>query len=263
MKTGLENWAELHNTTADEIKILLLSEGHNPEQFLGDSLITAEPVPNGRNEALIMLLNRGRAGEIKVSKETIKNILDTDIAFDAIRSDTLPDTIQALAKISENTADNTTQSTAAMVETTENTADNITQSSAETGENTNESTAADEAQTDTKKPEEKEAKTEKKNEPVRRKTKYSMNKATADAMLALKFDAEIPSIRSIRAFLLSLPEYKAQDVAVMSDDEIQTQFTKNYVCANTEDGTLILSKSNCGALKEVLSRSDNYFVPQS
>lgn len=259
MKTGLENWAELHNTTADEIKILLLSEGHNPEQFLGNSLTTAEPVLNGRNEALIMLLNRGRAGEIKVSKDIIKNVLDKDVVAD-IRSDMLPDIIQSSANIIENTADNATQPTA---ETTENTVDDTIQPSAETGENTNENTAADEMQADTKKPEEKEAKTKKKNETVRRKTKYSMNKATADAMLALKFDAEIPSIRSIRAFLLSLPEYKAQDIAVMSDDEIQAQFTKNYVCANIDDGMLILSKSNCGALKEVLSRSDNYFVPQS
>lgn len=259
MKTGLDVLAERHNSTADEIKILFLAEGHDPESYLGSSVTTDSPVPSGRDVAIMQLLNRGRAGEIKVSKDIIKNVLGKDVVAD-IRSDMLPDIIQSSANIIENVADNATQPT---TETTENTADNTIQPSAETGENTNENTAADEMQADTKKPEEKEAKTEKKNEPVRRKTKYSMNKATADTMLALKFDAEIPSIRSIRAFLLSLPEYKAQDVAVMSDDEIQTQFTKNYVCANTEDGTLILSKSNCGALKEVLSRSDNYFVPQS
>lgn len=244
MKTGLQTLAELHDSTADEIKILLLSEGHNLESFVGSSLTTEMPVPSGRDAALITLLSRGRAGEINVSKEIIKSVLGKDITSDTIRSDMLPGIIQPSGEITENENDNTT-------------ADN-TQSSTETTENV----AADEAPTDTKKPnEEKEAKTEKKNEPVRKKTKYSMNKAIADTML--KFDAEIPSIRAIRTFLLSLPEYKAQDIAVMSDDEIQAKFTKNYVCIPTENGTLVLSKSNCGALKEVLSRSDNYFVPQS
>lgn len=223
MKTGFEVWTEAHGTTPDEIRILLLAQDHDPEQFLNGSITTEEPVPSGRDEALVMLLARGRAGEIAISADTLVSVLGETAVSDGITSDKLPELLNIPVR-----ADNP-------VETSENTY----------------------ASSDVKES----PKIEKKVELVRKKTKYSMTKSLADEIF--KSDANMPAIQSIRAarmFLLSLSEYKAQDVAIMSDEEIQAEIVKNYVCVSVETGVLILPKSNYMKIKEILSGNDNYFV---
>lgn len=232
MKTGLEVWAEKHNTTAEEIKILLTAEGNDPAQFLNGAYATEEAIPTGRDVALSMMLDRGRSGQVTIDAKIIKNIINVDVGSDTVRSDALP----GMLGIS------VTETAAEITESAE-VPDEITE------------TVSEQKVSEDPKPDIKESSPAEK----RKKTKYSMNKTIAEEIF--KPEADIPSIRSVRMFLLSLPEYKAQDVAVMSDEEIQAVFNKNYICISTETGTLIMPKANCQLVKEILSRNDNYFVP--
>lgn len=224
MKTGLEVWAELHNTTADEIKILLTAEGHDPTQFLNGSAATEEAIPSGKDEALAMLLARGRNGEIRVAASIIEDITGMKLEIDTVGSDTLPE----MFGISS-------------------------------AEKSIESTKQEEVPEQVEPEKKPDVRLEAEKKPARKKTKYSVNKAMAEEIL--KFKADALAVRTIRMFFLSLPEYKAADVAVMSDEEVQTEFAKNYACITVESGTFILPKQNCELIRDVLISNDNYFVP--
>lgn len=220
MKTGLEIWAETHNTTADEIKILLLAEGRELKQFLGDSLTSEVPLSGGRDGALTLLLNRGRAGEIDVCADMISSVTGKQIEAAFVKSSELP------VLLDINTAK---------------------QAESETVEPP--VTAKQQKKSDDNK----------ETKPARKKNKYSISKAVAEEILRAKSGS--PSIKAIRMFFLSLPDYKAQDIAIMPDEEIQAEFNDNYVCIPGDNGTLIVSRPVYNVIRDTLIENDSYYVP--
>lgn len=94
---------------------------------------------------------------------------------------------------------------------------------------------------------------------VRRKTRYSLTK-TAAMELFKPADADMP-VREIRAFLISLPEFKPQDVALMSDEDVMNGFIKDYLCVPVQTGTLIMPRRNYDGLIGFLSSNEIYCVP--
>lgn len=96
---------------------------------------------------------------------------------------------------------------------------------------------------------------EKKRVPRKKKSKYAV---TADVLNNL--NAEINDIKSIRLFLLSLPDYKSEDIAVMSDDDVRDVFNKTYSSISISNGTLIVNKD---VLKTLFTSTDTYFIENS
>ena len=95
--------------------------------------------------------------------------------------------------------------------------------------------------------------------PTKRKTKYSANKA-AVAELLKPADAAFP-VREIRAFLLSLPEYKPQDMALMSDTDVMDIFSKNYIAVNLGSGMIIMTPTCCAAMSDLLVSREACCIP--
>lgn len=94
--------------------------------------------------------------------------------------------------------------------------------------------------------------------PSRKKTKYTMTKAALVEMLTGSMDTE--DTREIRAFLLSLPDYKPQDVALMTDRQVADIFLKDYKCLAMTGGTLILPAKDFDKLTAFLGGLETYFI---
>lgn len=92
----------------------------------------------------------------------------------------------------------------------------------------------------------------------RRKTKFSINKAVAANLFQTGAET---SGRGLRAFLLSLPDYKPQDVALMSDAEVTAIFENNFIAIAANNGTMVLSKTAYSELLACLISNDAYFIP--
>lgn len=95
--------------------------------------------------------------------------------------------------------------------------------------------------------------TETKKKPSRKKkAKYAM---TSETMT--KICSDIKNIKNIRLFLLSLPDYKPDDIALMSDEEVRELFDKNYIAIELTTGVWIINKT---ILPTLADTEDMYFI---
>ena len=83
----------------------------------------------------------------------------------------------------------------------------------------------------------------------KKKTKY-----LAGASYIKKLNESVYDIKAIRSFLLSLNQYKVDEIAIMSDDEIKKLISDEYVILDTSDDVLIINK------EALLSISDKIFA---
>lgn len=120
--------------------------------------------------------------------------------------------------------------------------------------------APDEAPTQPPAPTRSKAKPDAKGKPSRApRTKYSVNKADLNRML--QDTSEKPfDVRKTREFLMALPEYKPQDVALMLDDEAVKLFQNEYVSISVTSGSMILHRRNYQALLDLLN-GNAYIMP--
>ena len=120
--------------------------------------------------------------------------------------------------------------------------------------------APEEAPTQPPAPARSKAKPDAKGKPSRApRTKYSVNKADLNRML--QDTSEKPfDIRKTREFLMALPEYKPQDVALMLDDEAVKLFQNEYVSISVTSGSMILHRRNYQALLDLLN-GNAYIMP--
>lgn len=259
--TGLTRWAMDHDTTADEVQALAMSENQDSwEQVLGPARTTEEPVPAGRGTAFEGMLERGRAGGIRVPvatvafvadmpiqgvKDVLEDLADAVASEDAklalmdggaetFRSDMLPFVLEACAAAKGT--------------------DNVGEAKGLVVAVAGKIVPAPKAQP---KVEEK-AKAAKK--PSRR-GKYSVGKAALEAML--KPDGDEMPIREIRAFLLSVPGTKPADVAVMSDPDVAALFDREYASVQLGSGTIILPMESYKSLVACLADGGACYVPKA
>jgi len=68
-------------------------------------------------------------------------------------------------------------------------------------------------------------------------------------------------VREARAFLLSLPEHKPQDVALMSDGDVAEVLDKSYKIVWMGTGVVILPTDSYKKLVDLLSSGDNFYIP--
>lgn len=282
--TGIEKWAETANTTAREIIILTASE--NPasyKEIFGKSLDSETPIPTGRDTALKALLERGRAGQIKIPFTTILAHADAPLEIVVKAVETVYD--RDLSMYIEN---------ANVVSTPTLPSDSLTTLLATidrmAGRSSESETAPDlpapNASGDTGKPEQPDVpepqpptspvgipdvmtpppppprtspKQASQKPPAKRKTKYSANKNTV-AELLKPADTSFP-VREVRAFLLSLPDYKPQDMALMSDADVMDIFGKNYTAVALGSGTVIMTPACCAAMSDLLISGEAYCIP--
>ena len=95
--------------------------------------------------------------------------------------------------------------------------------------------------------------------PKVRKTKYSLTKNAIVEMLQPK-QTDMPT-RDIRAFLLSLPDYKPNDVALMNDDDVIAAFTNNYKAILMGSGSMIIPNASYDELVALLGGIEAYYIP--
>lgn len=91
------------------------------------------------------------------------------------------------------------------------------------------------------------------------KTKYSVGKNDLDKMLRDTSDKPF-DVRKTREFLMALPEYKPQDVALMLDEEAIKKFQNEYVSVSVMAGSMILSRRNYQSLLDLLN-GNVYIMP--
>ena len=72
-----------------------------------------------------------------------------------------------------------------------------------------------------------------------------------------KICSDIKNIKNIRLFLLSLPDYKPDDIALMSDEEVRELFDKNYIAIELTTGVWIINKT---ILPTLADTEDMYFI---
>lgn len=238
-KTGLQVWADANNTTDKEMLILLIVEGQDARKLLGHSIDTSAELPSGRDKALEALLGRGRSGRISVPKDVVNSVLGGEVVTsEFVASNELPTIIF-----------NATGQGASVAETKIETA-------AEAVKTDDVSGTVDNDRVDVK-----QTASEKTEAPVvkaapKKRTKYSITKVSAKEMFGS--GDTIPAVRSVRSFLISAG-CKAQDVALMSDDDVQKIFNDNYFGIVVEKGMLVLDKVGYEQLLDVLV-ANGYFV---
>lgn len=298
--TGLETWAKDHYSTPEEIRILLESENPGRSStILGDSLAGPTPVNAGRAAALDAILQRGRSRQIDVPFSAIKAVYDlpdekiNDVMSrcgaqpssdgrPVIASNYLPAVVAFIAKAGQEAPesdgagqpmpdDTLIESTAAKepvaeTPTAEPTPADEPEPMAEP--------AAEPAPDPVPEPEpasdpvaERPAKTAKAKPaaktPTRRKTKFTVTKAIANDLLGMaKAEKDMSaSVRGIREFLLTLPDFKPARVAVMTDTEAVEIFGRDYVSLSAPGGTLVLTRLACQQLVDAVCQSDSYYIP--
>lgn len=93
--------------------------------------------------------------------------------------------------------------------------------------------------------------------PIKRKTPNRKKKSKYLASKKDFFDmfasSDINDIKTLRMFLLSLPDFRIEDIAIMSDVEIKSLFDKMYIAVTINGKTLVTLKSNLDA---IWSRAD-------
>lgn len=259
--TGLQRWAADNGTDAMEVQALAMAENKdNWTDVLGPAKDTEEPVPTGRGTAFEAMLERGRAGGIRVPAAAAAYVTGTDIA-------TVESVLDALAAASDSQ-----DAKSALLDGDKETFRSdavpavLTACMAVKGAGGLEAAmesiqaaaaAIVPAPTETPKAEEK---TKPAKKTVRR-GKYSVGKTALEAMLKPEGD-EMP-IREIRAFLLSVPGTKPADVAVMSDQDVTGLFSREYASVQLGSGTIILPMESYKTLVACLADGGACYVPKA
>lgn len=253
--TGLEQWAIEHNATPEEIKILIKNQNMDCQSILGNSLIDETPIPTGRDSALEAMLDNSRKTTTDIPITIIAEItgVGLDILTNLIRENyqghfECPDDPYNLSKWAFGSD-----------KLHELICDIAGGENEQPGSTETDVQPAASAPTPDDKPIDESADVKKKpaKPATRRKTKYSITKNAALEM----FPQAKLSVREIRAFLLSLPEHKPQDMALMSDEEIMNIFNKDYMCASTPSGTLVMLHHGYDKLIAHMSGSEMYYIP--
>lgn len=242
-KTGLQAWAEANNTTDKEMLMLLRAEGHDPEQFLGAAVKSDAPLPNGRGEALKMLLTRGRTVGIDIPRDVVEDVLGVSVANTVMGSQEL---WKFVARVLCEAVEDGENSGISEMPDSDNSNDNNGNDAP--GNTDPAAKAPSSGVVPAAKP------------VARKKTKYSISKATFENT-SFTDDIELGSLSgTLRQFLLSTG-HKAQDVALMTDYDIYALFDEHYFIARFGSGTLVLDKQGYEKFRELLV-SEGYYIPQ-
>lgn len=89
-----------------------------------------------------------------------------------------------------------------------------------------------------------------------KKQKYTMTMQT----LTDKLTSATTDISQIRMFLLSLPDYSIEDIAIMSDETARNIFENNYIAMTISSGTIIIDRKT---FKELVNTKRLFFVENS
>lgn len=287
----LQKWALGKGATAEEIKILTLSStqpGAIQDQLMANLAKyenDQDTLTPGKDTAIAMMLERGRSNDITVNVNDVMTVMGVDresvpVKTETFSSDLLPGVIAALAhgnaKASvpaaeteapaepEVPAETETSATADTEGAAEPVKPDVPEAPAETNAPTEPEAPAEPAEpAPAAEPEKPKRRSRSAAAPAekpapRRKTKFSINKAVAGTLFQTGAEA---SGRSLRAFLLSLPEYKPQDVALMADSEVAAIFDSNFVTINANNGIMVFSKTAYSELLACLIGNDAYFIP--
>ena len=244
--TGLEQWAAAHQTSAQEISILLETEDPSGwKDFVGPGLDSGEPIASGRSTAMEALLGRGHAGEIDIplavaaahastTAEEMTRIAPDLIPAGArsIQSHALPALLDRI-RLGRDDADRQPAAYDDMPEP------------AGTGPEKPAPAAAPKAAAQPPKPP--------------KKTKYSVTKSNVS--IALGLSRPFLPARGIRAFLLSLPGCKAQDVALMTDGDAEEAVSAKYAALRVGGGTILLPPAMIDELARLLYSGEAYYLP--
>lgn len=79
----------------------------------------------------------------------------------------------------------------------------------------------------------------------RRKTKYTLTKQFVNEH---GFISVGDNIKQLRQMLMSDGTHKAEDVAIMLDDEIKAEFAKSYYVINAEEGLYLIKRSTLNSI---------------
>ena len=91
----------------------------------------------------------------------------------------------------------------------------------------------------------------------RKKSKYLASK---NDFLEMFSTESIDDMKTLRMFLLSLPEYNVEDIAIMSDNEIKDMFHEKYIAITINNKTLITHKSKLETLWAQNAINDDLFI---
>ncbi len=235
--TGLQKWAAQNDCTPEEVTALLMTEQpDNWDNILWESRTGPTEFSTGRAAAIEGLLARGRDGELYVplaailaatgaSADTVHKVLSENNDFDNLKREDGAIRSDGLQKLCGLIRQALGQPEPQVIPKEER------------------KTAASAGKASGK-----------------RRTKYSISKAAIADLLGR--DAELP-VRAIRLFLLSLPDYKAQDIALMSDNDVSSVFSRSYAALSIGGGTVILPKEDCETVLTALSQGGTYYIPAS
>ena len=99
--------------------------------------------------------------------------------------------------------------------------------------------------------------TKRKTSGRRKKSKYLASK---NDFLEMFSTESIDDMKTLRMFLLSLPEYNVEDIAIMSDNEIKDMFYEKYIAITINNKTLITHKSKLETLWAQNAINDDLFI---
>ncbi len=91
----------------------------------------------------------------------------------------------------------------------------------------------------------------------KKKSKYLASK---NDFLEMFSTGSINDMKTLRMFLLSLPEYNVEDIAIMSDNEIKDMFCEKYIAITINNKTLITYKSKLETLWAQNAINDDLFI---
>lgn len=259
--SAIDKWAKAHGTTGAQMTALLKSEYDRlgrTDPLLENILKEDAVISDGLSSALSAMLERARSGDITVSITAIASVFDVSV--------------DAIVNILNEDKDGLYQNAVC-----DASGDTIGKASPEACVVSNrffdlaqELRPDDAVQDEQLAPDEPEEKpvTEQSPAPAprasRRRTKYQLTKAAAaDLLSGPDTDAVIADIKNVRTFLLSLPEYRPQDVAVMSDLEATDKFRTDYAAVKFAGGNLILTKDRFDELVRLLTGTGAYYVPSA
>lgn len=243
--TGLERWAAAHQASPREISVLLETE--NPsfwKNVLGASLDSEKLVPPGCGAALEELLRRGRAGLIGVPVDVIAAHADTT-AENVVRtaSAAFPELIatESGTDASEplRVRSHTLPALLAKIADPDRRIGTLPAPEASYGEDVPAGSPIPSGEA----PEE-DGMPDHEGQRIGRPKPLGASARRSE----------------IRAFLLSLPRCKAQDVALMMDREVRDAFARDYAAFPAGGGTIVLPPAMLDELSRLLCSGGAHFL---
>ena len=281
-----------NDTSTVEITALINASGMSAADVLDDT-VRANPMPTGRAAALEAMLARGRNGDMDIDVEAFAVLAGRDV--DAVRTavEANPEAYAGSVAVEDGVAVSiNSRAIPALVrelglglpdaggteqESPEGTSGDGDQDSANANGDGDDSEDGGEAPAQESaagqpapapQPEAKPARSRKKGKPAenlplmpapRRKTKYSVSKAVAIDLL--KAEENTLTGKDLRTFLLSLPEYKPNDVALMDDRAVNETIEKNFVQVRLGGGVVFMSDGAYQSIICALTANDAYYIP--